>query len=274
MVSHKDVDEFRKRLAANASVISQTSAPKKRACDDQVANAKAKRLKLDISNSISNGESKNTFSLLTKIVNHMRDRHRSGQTHHLNLEEILQELKMEVSPNIKKWLDTEALQNNVKIDVVQGNYYLYKPELKIRGINGLKKILETQFSDEIGAISLESLEESIPNCARVLESIKDSVVIINRPDKKGFVFKKVIGAPTPIKDESFLQFWRTTSLEGMTDGKIEEVLRKNDIHCFASSSNQAKVPVKTNKPRRASKKNKELKHNSHIAEYIINYQDK
>lgn len=275
----KELDDFKKRFSANSAVTAEIADSRKRnseaVTDAQIS--KPKRLRVDPLTkdnyaSVS-GSSSNAFAVLAKIVNHLKNHHQRGFHHPLDLEEILEETKQySVSARIKHWLATEALKNNVKVEVIGDKHYIYKPEYKIKGTAGLSSLLQKQFSEEIGAISMESIEESLPSCRKILQGLSSSIVVITRPDKKEFVFSKVVGMATQVDEESFKKFWRSSSVEGLSEAKISEFLQQHNIHSFGSSeSNHFMAPKTKTKSKRNSKKPKELKHNAHVAGDIIDY---
>lgn len=64
------------------------------------------------------GTSQYKFSVLARIVRHMKSRHMEGEDHPLTLEEILDETsQLDVGGKTRQWLEAEALNNNPKIKV-------------------------------------------------------------------------------------------------------------------------------------------------------------
>ncbi|ESO09871.1 hypothetical protein HELRODRAFT_73187, partial [Helobdella robusta] len=221
----------------------------------------------------SAGSSHNNFSILAKIVKHLKVRHQTGETQPLTFDEILDETgQTDIPARTKHWLNYEALRNNVKIDVVNEDKYIYKPEYNIRGKNSLKKLLERHSREGQGGIFLEAIEESLPNYQKHLEMMSDSIVRITRPDKKEIIFSKVVGLPDPI-DEEIKNLWRSVSVEGMNENKIQEYLQKHNISSMKNINHVRPKKVNAVSPtkRKTSKKSTELRHNAHLAGILMDY---
>merc|ERR1712142_231429 len=70
----------------------------------------------------SSGSSQFKFSVLAKIVKHIRTRYQQGDRYGLTLEEILDEThQTDVGLKTKVWLENDALKDNPKIEIVPGD---------------------------------------------------------------------------------------------------------------------------------------------------------
>lgn len=89
-----------------------------------------------------------------------------------------------------KWLESEALQSNHKIDVSpDGRRFAFKPVYKIRDGKSLLRLLKQHDLRGIGGILLEEVQESLPHCEKTLKNRANEIVYITRPtDKKKILF--------------------------------------------------------------------------------------
>lgn len=118
----------------------------------------------------------------------MKTRHQEGESHPLALEEILDETnQLDVGTKVKqviwfqynifhfitshflKWLQTEALINNPKIEVSPEGKFLFKALYKLKDRKSLLKLLKQQDLKGLGGILLEDVQESLPHCERALK---------------------------------------------------------------------------------------------------------
>jgi len=71
--------------------------------------------------------------------------------------------------NKSMWLALQALTNNPKVDVVEGDKYRFKPVLNVHNRQGLLRLLDRHDMQGLGGILLEEVEESVPNAAKALK---------------------------------------------------------------------------------------------------------
>lgn len=77
------------------------------------------------------------------IIFLLQDRHLQGDTHSLNIQEILEETgQSDIGPKIKHWLANEALPNNHKIETDPGQLFKYKPKYQAKDRKSLRRLLE------------------------------------------------------------------------------------------------------------------------------------
>lgn len=117
----------------------------------------------------------------------MKTRHQEGESHPLTLEEILDETnQLDVGTKVKqvtltfvenlfamifllKWLQTEALINNPKIEVTPDSKFVFKALYKLKDRKSLLKLLKQQDLKGLGGILLDDVQESLPHCERALK---------------------------------------------------------------------------------------------------------
>ena len=104
---------------------------------------------------------------------------------------------MDVDSRTKFWLETEALKSNPKISVSVGSgrdgstTYMYKPPFQILTKKALLKLLKKYSLQGKGGILLDDLQESLPNCEKIIRILeeKDEIWLVPRPaDKKKIVY--------------------------------------------------------------------------------------
>lgn len=173
------------------------------------------------------GSSNYKFGVLAKIVRHLKTRHQDGDDHPLALEELLDETnQLDVGNKVKQWLLNEALIRNPKVEVTPEQKFLFKPPYKVRDKKGMLKLLKHHDLKGLGGILLEDIQESLPNCEKILRLLNNEIIYIQRPiDKKKILFYNDRTANLNV-DEDFQKLWRAVAVESMDDQKIEEYLEK------------------------------------------------
>ncbi|KAK3090699.1 hypothetical protein FSP39_013842 [Pinctada imbricata] len=223
----------------------------------------------------ASGASQVKFSILAKIVKHMRTRHQQGDTHPLTLDEILDETKqLDIGTKNKHWLITESLIKNPKIKVVEnGEKYVFKPKYDIRDKKGLLNLLKKHDLHGWGGILFEDIEEALPKAENALKVLVDHIVVVVRPnDKKRVLFYNDKYCRFTV-DEEFQKLWRGVSVEGLDEKKIEEYLEKQGITSMQDVGLK-KMSANQKRKRTASRKNKNFKkHNEHLGDLMQDYSD-
>lgn len=89
-----------------------------------------------------------------------------------------------------QWLQTEALQNNPKIEVSSDKTrFAFKPVFKLKDGKSLVKLLKQYDLKGLGGILLEDIQESLPHGEKVLKARANEIIYITRPtDKKKILF--------------------------------------------------------------------------------------
>jgi len=72
---------------------------------------------------------------------------------------------------IFKWLETEALPGNPKIERTPDGKYMFKPPYKLKDRKALLKLLKQQDLKGLGGIMMDDIQESLPNCEKALKVI-------------------------------------------------------------------------------------------------------
>ncbi|KAL0279845.1 UNVERIFIED_CONTAM: hypothetical protein PYX00_001318 [Menopon gallinae] len=221
------------------------------------------------------GSSNYKFGVLAKIVRHLRSRHQENDDHPLSLDELLDETnQLDVGNKVKQWLLNEALVKNHKIEVTPDQKFLFKPPYKVRDKKGMLKLLKQHDLKGLGGILLEDIQESLPNCDKILRMLNNEIIYIQRPvDKKKILFYNDRTANLAV-DEEFQKLWRAVAVESMDDQKIEEYLEKQGIKSMQDHSlKKLATPIKRKKVMR-KKTFKKPRDNEHLADVLQTYDDK
>ncbi|KAL4705347.1 hypothetical protein ACJJTC_006833 [Scirpophaga incertulas] len=231
--------------------------------------------KLDATNyKTMTGSSAYRFGVLAKIVRHMRTRHQEGDDHPLTLDEVLDETnQLDVGNKVKQWLQTEALQNNPKIEYTPDGKYTFKPVYKIKDRKSLLRLLKQHDLRGLGGILLEDVQESLPHCERALKHLAQEILYITRPtDKKKILFYNDKTATLDV-DEEFVKLWRATAVDAMDDAKIEEYLEKQGIKSMQDHGPRKPIVPKRKKITQKRRQFKKPRDNEHLADVLETYED-
>lgn len=213
----------------------------------------------------------NKFAVLAKIVQYMKNRHQEGESHGLSVDEILDEKHMTDLPQrVKIWLGTEALMNNPKIEVVDGDKFRFKPKYNIRNKKALMRLLNSHDQRGLGGIMEDDIEESLPKAQKAFKTLEDEIIFITRPqDKKRILFYNDRSGSLNV-DEDVSKLWRAVTVEGVDENKIEEYLQRQGI---ASMQDLAmRRPVTAQKRKKGNKRRKAVvAHNEHMADILQDY---
>uniref|UniRef100_A0A8C2GTR8 Transcription initiation factor IIE subunit beta n=1 Tax=Cyprinus carpio TaxID=7962 RepID=A0A8C2GTR8_CYPCA len=166
------------------------------------------------------GSSGYKFGVLARIVNYMKTRHQRGDTHHLTLEEILDETKLlDIGMKQKQWLMSEALASNPKIDVRDGKY-AFKPKFHLKDKKALLRLLDKHDQLGLGGVLLDDVEEGLPNAAKAIKVTYHHTKRVLFYNDKHCQF---------VVDEEFQKLWRSVPVDSIDEEKIEEYLKKQGI---------------------------------------------
>ncbi|KAI5632373.1 TFIIE beta subunit core domain-containing protein [Phthorimaea operculella] len=220
------------------------------------------------------GSSSYRFGVLARIVRHMRARHQDGDDHPLTLDEVLDETnQLDVGNKVKQWLQTEALQNNPKIECTPDGKYIFKPVYKIKDRKSLLRLLKQQDLKGLGGILLEDVQESLPHCEKALKNLAQEILYITRPtDKKKILFYNDKTATLEVDDE-FVKLWRATAVDAMDDAKIEEYLEKQGIKSMQDHGPRKPIVPKRKKVSQKRRQFKKPRDNEHLADVLETYED-
>jgi len=172
------------------------------------------------------------FGVLARIVRHMKSRHMDGEDHPLGLEEILDETnQLDVSSKTRQWLLTEALNHNPKIEVTDEGSYMFRAPFKLRDKKSLLKMLKRRDLNGEGGVFYDDVNESLPKAEKIVQNLTSDGKIIQIPrpcDKKKVLFYYDHTSDLDLDDE-FVKQWRSVSVDGVDEAKIEEYLAKQGI---------------------------------------------
>lgn len=220
------------------------------------------------------GSSQYNFGILAKIIKHMKQRHLSGDTYPLSLEEILDETnQLDIGQRQRNWLLNEALANNPKLQVDSDGKYLFKPPFNIKDRRGLLRLLDKHDQRGLGGILLDDVQESLPNVEKALKILGDNVIQITQPiSKKKVLFYNDKALQFNIDDE-FQKLWRSVAVDGLDDDKIEEYLQKQGITSMQDTGVKKVTPIqKRKKPSNRNRNFKKL--NQHMSDILQDYSEK
>lgn len=273
----KEREAFKRRALANPVV----ERPSKKSDSESVVKAKvAKKSKDDILKSQKDfnyknmtGSSQYKFGILTKIVKHLRTRHQEGDMDPIPFSEILEETCQEdITPRQQHWLTTEALKNNPKVEVVDGDHYKFKPVLNVNDRKGLLKLLSSNDAQGLDGILYEEVEESVPHASKALRGLGEKVLRITRPiDKKQVLFYNSEELRIPVSEE-IQKLWRSVTVDGMDERNIEEYLQRQNI--VTMQDRVMKKAVKTKRNRGGNRPRQFKSHNDHLGGVLQDYSEK
>lgn len=278
-----DLTLLKERLAFKKKALSMPTVEKRKIKpeDDDDKGRSSKKIKKDFNKytpksdqyfdyKSMTGSSQFNFGILAKIVKHMKERYRDGNMEPLTLEEILDEThQLDITARQKHWLKTEALINNPKIEIVNGESYKYKPKYCIKDKKALIRLLDKNDQNGLGGLLREDVEESLPHANRCLRILGDKILYVTRPDKKQVLFYNDKNSAFVV-DEEIKKLWRSVTVEGVDERKIEEYLQKQGI----TSMQDIEVKRATSQKRRKTgkRKNKNFKsHNDHLGDILQDY---
>ncbi|XP_054710306.1 general transcription factor IIE subunit 2-like [Uloborus diversus] len=268
----REREAFKKRALSNPVVEKKkeaTEPPKKK----PKSSSQSKQPK-DFNYKTYGGSSQYNFGILAKIVKHMKQRHLNGDTYPLTLEEILDETnQLDVGTRQRAWLINEALANNPKVQINADGKYLFKPPLNIKDRKSLLRLLDKHDQRGLGGITLDDVQESIPNVEKALKVLGDNIIQIVQPiSKKKILFYNDRALLFSV-DEEFQKLWRSVAVDGLDDEKIEEYLQKQGITSMQDIGVKKVTPVqKRKKPSNRNRNFKKL--NQHMSDILQDYTDK
>lgn len=223
------------------------------------------------------------FSILAKIVNSMKERFlKYGDSEPVSFDELLDETNQnDLNAKQRQWLLQEALPNNPRILVTDDSHYAYKPIFKLKSKMALLRLLEKYDTQGLGCISYEDIKESLPNAEKIIKQLVDQndILLIVRPiDKKKLLFsnpKKKLTNDKPFNvDEEFQKAWRSVSVEGIDESKIEDYLKNNGISSMLNMNlKNSNKPILKRKDKKKKKGNFKIL-NDHVGDILQDYSDK
>jgi len=271
----RDRENFKKRALAQPSV-EKRKAPSN---DASKPSKKAKPSKPSSSSATSAfdykanaGSSQYRFSILAKLVKHLKQRHMDGFSHPLKIDELLDETNQtDIPQRHKHWLTTEALINNPKIEVVDNSEYKFKPKYQIKDRKSLLRLLDKHDQKGQGGILMEDVEESLPNSAKAFRILGDQVIYVTRAtDKKKVLFFNDKSCSFTV-EEDLQKLWRSATVEGTDETKIEEYLNKQGITAVPDMALRKPVAPKNRRGGKKKGPGKFKSHNEHMAGIMGDY---
>lgn len=245
----------------------------------QSAKAKLEMNKMKAMSSVGGGgggASAFKFSVLAKIVRHMKSRHMDGMDHPLTLDDILDETNQtDVGSKTRLWLQSEALGNNPKIMSNPDGTYIFKPPYSIMNRKGLLKLLKQHDLRGMGGIFYEDVAESLPKCEKIVRNLHEEqkIIVIKRPvDKKEVMFYHDHTSDFKVDDE-FQKLWRSVTVDSLDDEKIDEYLEKQGIRSMQDLGIRRPAAKHIRKKGGGKRKNRGPKDNDHLKDVLEDYQE-
>lgn len=168
---------------------------------------------------------------------------------------------------------TEALPNNPKLEQPEHGRYQFKPMFKIKDGKSLLRLLKQHDLKGLGGILLDDVQESLPNCDKVLKARAPDILFITRPiDKKKILFYNDKTANFAV-DEEFQKLWRSATVDAMDDNKIEEYLEKQGIRSMQDHGIRKPMAPKRKKQPLKKRQFKRPRDNEHLADILETYED-
>jgi len=216
------------------------------------------------------------FGVLARIVRHMKARHMEGEDHPLTLEEILDETnQLDVSTKTRNWLRDEALKQNPKIEVTEaGDRFMFRAPFKLRDKKSLLKMLKRKDLNGEGGVYYDDVNESLAKAEKIVQTLTTDGKIIQIPrpcDKKKVLFYYDHSTDFDI-DEEFIKQWRSVSVDGVDDAKIEEYLDKQGIRSMQDQGLR-KMNIQKRKKGPVKRKTRAPKDNEHMADVLQDYSE-
>jgi len=216
------------------------------------------------------------FGVLARIVRHMKARHMEGEDHPLTLEEILDETnQLDVSTKTRNWLRDEALKQNPKIEVTEaGDRFMFRAPFKLRDKKSLLKMLKRKDLNGEGGVYYDDVNESLAKAEKIVQNLTTDGKIIQIPrpcDKKKVLFYYDHSTDFDIDDE-FIKQWRSVSVDGVDDAKIEEYLDKQGIRSMQDQGLR-KLNIQKRKKGPVKRKTRAPKDNEHMADVLQDYSE-
>jgi len=280
---------FKKKAFATPVVenkIKKDSKPQNSSNNSQFnGSANKKKVKKEPSNSSgrdplsysrSSGSSSHNFAILAKIVNWMKSRHLEGDSEALSFDDLLDETnQLDLNPKQKNWLLVEALPNNPKIVITEDGKYAFKPLYPLKDRKSLLRLLDKNDQRGLGGVSLEDVQESLPNADKHVKILADNnkIIVLTRPiDKKKILFYNDSSQEFKV-DEEFQKLWRSIAVEGIDELKIEEYLQNQGITSMQDMGLKKVNHVQKRKKAANRKKGNFKKLNDHMGDILQDYTD-
>ncbi|KAI0988276.1 hypothetical protein GJ496_003315 [Pomphorhynchus laevis] len=217
---------------------------------------------LSKSNSIkSESGSQQKFSTLCRIVNFLQARYLNGHYDPITLNEIITQLKFEISQKVRTWLLDDALKNNPRVRMTDSTEgmpgtcgFSYEPPLKVTNRKSLLRLLKEHHHKGDGGILVDDIRKSLPNADVILKMIANCTILIQRSDKKEVLFYRD-SVNWKRQPDDIRQLWRDVPMDGVDMFKIEQHLKKRGI-----SHVPVKETTKSSNQRKSRRKHVNVKH--------------
>jgi len=270
----KEQKDFKRKILANPVVVEskrkKEEPPPKKGSGKAGPSSKQARHS-SVGGGSGSGPSAYKFGVLTKIVRHLKLKFQNGEDSPLTLEDILDETnQLDANNKVRAWLQNEALPHNPKIEVTSnGTTFMFKPPLKCRDKRSLLRLLRTYDMKGMGGIFRDDVIESVPHAEKILQNLDKDIITITRLDKKKVLFYDDHQNKFELDDE-FQKLWRSVTVDGLDDHKIDEYLEKAGIKSMEGQG--VKKATRKLKKRPKRKIVSKIKDNDHLVGVLQNYE--
>jgi len=210
-------------------------------------------------------KSKSRFSILSSIVNHLKNCYQTREFNGFTLDDLLDITKnTDIKANDKEWLFV-ALKENPKIGFEDGKY-IFKPKYAIRDKKSLIKLLDKHDQQGRGGILLDDIREGLPNADDIIKAIADKVTFVTRAtDRKAILYTYDSSLAVTV-DEEIQKHWRSVAVEGLAEPDIEKYLNSSGI---TTMQGVAPKTQKTQKRRGGKRKRPGKLLNTHLEGTVL-----
>jgi transcription initiation factor TFIIE subunit beta len=153
------------------------------------------------------------------------------------------------------------------------NRYSFKAVYKLKDGKSLLRLLKAQDLKGLGGVLLDDVQESLPQCEKILKNRANEIIFITRPiDKKKVLFYNDRTCNFNV-DDDFQKLWRSVTVDAMDDTKIDEYLEKQGIRSMQDQGPKKPLVPKRKKPQNKKKIFKKPRDNEHLADVLEVYDD-
>ncbi|XP_063865857.1 general transcription factor IIE subunit 2-like isoform X2 [Scylla paramamosain] len=201
-----------------------------------------------------NGYSRCKFSVLRTVVDFLKMRYQEKDTEHYTFEEMTEKAGLlHLNAEVKEWLVKEALPHNLKVEVTEGMYYLFKPPLPITGRHSLLRLLRQKYKKGLGGVMLSDVQECVgPRWKKIMRQVEREVLqVVRKADRKLIIFHKDKSLSLSVSEE-LVRVWRGLSFSdsNKTDEDIETYLLQEGFKAMQITKTKRFPPTNIKEPRK------------------------
>ena len=151
---------------------------------------------------------------------------------------------------------------------------MYKAPFKLRDKKMLLKMLKRKDLNGEGGVYYDDVNESLAKAEKIVKNLTEDRKIIQIPrpcDKKKVLFYYDHTTDLEV-DEEFVKQWRSVSVDGVDDAKIEEYLTKQGISSMQDNGIK-KFAMPKRKKGVGKRRFKGMKDNEHMKDVLQDYSE-